>query len=189
MNNTDSIHDLITACRNNNRQAQFELYDKYKSRMLGVTCRYIRDRGEAEAIMIQGFYKALTKIDQLERNEAFEGWLRRIMVNESIGYIRKNKKYDLTLDIEPYQDVYCQSDGDREILEQELLDMIRSLPDGYRTVFNMYVIDECNHQEISDQLGIPINTSKSKLFRARKMLQERLIEKELQIEKYLSHGK
>ena len=158
--------------------------------MLGLCRRYIKDGNEAESVMITGFLKVFDKIDQFSGEGSFEGWIRRIMVNESLLYIRKNKGMYIEVDIE-YADLepnYELASG--QLQADDLLKMVNSLPVGYRTVFNMYAIEGYSHKEIADKLQVSENTSKSQLSRARKMLQKQLIEKEALLEEKLrNHGK
>ena len=165
---------LITALKSDDPKAQRTLYDKYSSRMLGLCFRYVGDEMLAEDVMIDGFMKVFSKIRQFNNEGSFEGWIRRIMVNESLGYIRKQKSSpegtlsDETANIPDYQF------ADQNLDAEELLGLIERLPIGYRTVFNLYAIEGYAHSEISKSLGITESTSKSQLHRARSMLQRML---------------
>jgi RNA polymerase sigma-70 factor (ECF subfamily) len=135
--------------------------------------------------MITGFMKVLDKIEQYSGEGSFEGWVRRIMVNESLLYIRKNKGMYIEVDIE-YADTEPNYELASENLEvDDLLNLINGLPIGYRTVFNMFAIEGYSHKEIAESLAISENTSKSQLSRARKMLQKQIIEKEAMWEEKL----
>lgn len=174
--------DLIKACRKQNSKAQRVLYDKYASLMLGLCRRYIKDELEAEDVMIKGFMKIFTKIDLFEGKGSFEGWMKRIMINEALGYIRKNKAMYLEMDIEAAE---REPDFDKissELEAKDLLKMINELPSGYRTIFNLYAIEGYSHKEISELLGINENTSKSQLSRARMHLQKKLLASERVLE-------
>ena len=131
--------------------------------------------------MVTAFTKVFEKIGQYKGEGSFEGWIRRVMVNESLTYLRRNKNMYLEADISEaaYEPDYQKLDNQLEA--DDLLKMIAALPVGYRTVFNLYAIDGFTHQEIADQLGISENTSKSQLSRARALLQRQLseLEKEL----------
>ena len=177
--------DLVKGCKSNQAYAQRLVYERYSGKMYALCQRYVRDRSEAEEVMIGGFTKTFEKIGQFNGDGSFEGWIRRIMVNESLIYLRKNKSMYLEVDI-------CEADRqpDFNSLEtslevEDLMKMIQDLPLGYRTVFNLYAIEGYSHKEISEQLGININTSKSQLSRARKILQKMLIERECWEEKKL----
>lgn len=177
---------LVAGCKKNKPAAQKALYEKMSSKMLGVCIRYIRDKEESEHVMIGGMVKVFSKINQYSGDGSLEGWIRRIMVNECLMYIRKNKAMSLDVDIE---DVH--KEPNLQVLEdkleaEDLIALIQELPVGYRTVFNLYAIEGYNHAEIAEQLGISENTSKSQLSRARKLLQGRLIsleERELKVKK------
>lgn len=173
--------DLIKACKKQNTKAQRMLYDKYASSMLGVCRRYIKGEMEAEDVMIKGFMKVFSKIDLFEGKGSFEGWMKRIMINEALGYIRKHKAMYLEIeaaDKEPDIDKMST-----ELEAKDLLKMVNELPSGYRTIFNLYAIEGYSHKEISKLLGINENTSKSQLSRARMHLRKKLLE----TEKILEH--
>ncbi|NJN27222.1 MAG: RNA polymerase sigma factor [Cyclobacteriaceae bacterium] len=175
--------DLISACRRQEAKAQRELYNAYAAQMLGLCRRYVKDELEAEDVMVKGFMKVLTKIDLFEGKGSFEGWMKRIMVNEALGYIRQNKSMYVEVEIEA-ADREPDFDALSTNLEvEELLAMVNELPVGYRTIFNMYAIEGYSHGEISKMLNISENTSKSQLSRARAQLQKILLEKDKQLEK------
>ena len=175
---TSTEDKLIKNCRKNDGKAQEEVYNKYASKMLGACLRYIKDADEAESVMIGGFVKVFNKIDQFKNQGSFEGWIRRIMVNESLTFIRKNKSMYLEVDIESAdKEPDYDSLGDK-LEADDLLLMIQNLPTGYRTVFNLYAIEGYSHKEIAEKLNISENTSKSQLSRARSLLQKQLLERE-----------
>ena len=177
---------LIRKCCKQEGQAQKQLYDRYASKMLGVCTRYIRESDQAEDVMIGGFVKVFQKIDQYKGQGSFEGWLRRVMVNESLTYIRRNKSMYLEVDIE-YADYEPDYNALSNHLEAgDLLSLIKKLPVGYRTVFNMYAIEGYSHKEIAEQLGVSENTSKSQLSRARSLLQKQLTESERELNEKLN---
>ncbi|MCG8385826.1 MAG: sigma-70 family RNA polymerase sigma factor [Cytophagales bacterium] len=169
---------LLKKCRKQDSQAQKELYNTYASTMLGVCCRYIKDFDQAEDVMIGGFVKVFDRIGQFKGEGSFEGWIRRIMVNEALTYIRKNKKMYLEVDIEAADREPNYRTLDSELEANDLLKLVQQLPTGYRTVFNLYAIEGYSHKEIAEQLGISENTSKSQLSRARVLLQKQLLKTE-----------
>lgn len=181
---------LLNDCRKGRADAQTKLYERFAPRMLGICFRYIHDREEAEHVMIGGMIKVFEKLDQYQGGGSFEGWVRKIMVNESLMYIRKNKNMSLEVEVQK-----AESEPDYQSLEQtleaaDLLKLIAALPVGYCTVFNLYAIEGYNHQEIANLLGITENTSKSQLSRARKYLQARLFELETkELKKDSGNGK
>ncbi len=175
--------DLVKACKKQNAKAQGMLYDRYSRLMLGLCRRYIKGELEAEDVMIKGFMKIFSKIDSYESKGSFEGWMKRIMINEALGYIRRNKAMYLETDIEA-ADREPDFDKLSTALEvKDLLKMISELPSGYRTIFNLYAIEGYSHREIAELLGINENTSKSQLSRARMHLQRKLLATEQILEK------
>lgn len=166
--------DLINGCRGRDNNAQRKLYDLYSPKMYALCYRYVRNAAEAEDVLVTAFMKVFEKIDQFKGDGSFEGWIRRIVVNEALTALRKNRNVTLETDIEA-------ADWDPHSMQlidhleiQDLVDMIAELPPGYRVVFNMYAIDGYSHKEIADQLGISENTSKSQLSRARAHLRKLL---------------
>lgn len=176
INKSITEEELIRACRKGNSKAQREVYQKFSSRMLGVCLRYIKAEDEAEDVMISGFTKVFMKIDQYQGDGSFEGWIRKIMVNEALGYIRKNKNMYLEVELEKAAIEPDYDKLEKSLETEDLLKLIRELPSGYRTVFNLYAIEGYNHREIADSLGVSENTSKSQLSRARSLLQKKLAE-------------
>lgn len=174
INKSDSEQALITGCRKGKTSAQRDLYNRFAPKMMGVCMRYIHDREEAEHVMIGGMVKVFEKIDQFNGEGSFEGWIRRIMVNESLMYIRKSKNMSLEVDIETVDREPNYHQLEETLEANDLLMLVGELPVGYRTVFNLFAIEGYNHQEIAEMLEISENTSKSQLSRARKYLQNRL---------------
>jgi RNA polymerase sigma factor (sigma-70 family) len=170
--------ELIKGCLRRDRSAQQQLFDLYSSKMYALCYRYVRHSMEAEDILVTAFTKIFERIDQFKGEGSFEGWIRRIMVNEALTYLRKSRTMYLETELEQ-ADREPDYDKLSDHLEAEdLLKMIQELPAGYRLVFNMYAIDGYSHKEIADQLGISENTSKSQLSRARVYLQKLLAERD-----------
>lgn len=169
----DQEAHVVKALRNRDSKMQRQVYDKYSSRMLGVCIRYLGDQMTAEDILVEGFLKVFDKIDQYKGEGSFEGWVRRIMVNESLGYLRQRKRL---VEIPMLDEVQGIADNNARIDQSlevgELMHMINTLPLGYRTVFNLYAIEGYGHAEIAQMLGITESTSKSQLHRARALLQQ-----------------
>lgn len=170
--------ELIEGCRRKNAQAQKSLYDRYAGKLFALCCRYIKEKMEAEDVFIIAFTKILDRMDQFKGEGSFEGWMKRIVVNESLSYLRRNKNMYLEMDIEAANREPNFDKLDSHLLAEDLMKMIESLPSGYRIVFNLYAIDGYSHKEIAEQLGITENTSKSQLSRARVALQKRIVELE-----------
>lgn len=169
---------IIQGCLQRERSAQKLLYDTFSSKMYGICYRYLKDPMEAEDVLITAFTKIFEKIEQFKGEGSFEGWIRRIIVNESLTYLRRNRSMYVETDLEQ-ADREPDYNGMSDHLEAEdLVNMIQQLPSGYRIVFNMYAIDGYSHKEIADHLGISENTSKSQLSRARTYLQKLLADQE-----------
>lgn len=180
---------LVKALKKEDAKAQRLLYDKYSSRMLVVCQRYVSDSMAAEDVMVEGFLKVFGKIDQFNSEGSFEGWIRRIMVNEALGYLRKYKRILEDVSTDDIVNMPDVSYADEFIQAEELMKIIGSLPVGYRTVFNMYAIEGFSHAEIADMLGITESTSKSQLHRARAILQKMVGEWESDFKKKVTYEK
>ena len=163
--------ELIHGIRKGNRQAQKALYEKYSPVLFGLCRRYVKSYEDAEDVMVDGFYKIMSKIDQYTGKGNFEGWMKRIMVNESLMHIRKRHNMNMTVEIADY-DMPKDPTIEQDLAAQDILDLLDKLPTGYRTVFNMYVIEGYKHREIAEILEISINTSKSQLILAKKRMRE-----------------
>ncbi|GAB2783197.1 RNA polymerase sigma factor [Rhabdobacter roseus] len=163
---------LIKALQKADPRAQRQVYEKYSSRMLGLCIRYVGDKMTAEDILVEGFMKIFDKIDQFKSEGSFEGWIRRVMVNEALGYLRQRKRLLDDVELDEAQSIADYSYADQNLNAEELLQIIDRLPVGYRTVFNLYAIEGYSHAEIASALGITESTSKSQLHRARTMLQQ-----------------
>lgn len=166
--------ELIEGCRRNNRQAQKAVYEKWAGKMMAVCCRYIKDRMEAEDVLVTSFTKVFERIGQYKGEGSFEGWLRRVVVNEALTYLRRNKSMYLETNLEEADHQPDWGVIGSALEADDLLTLVASLPSGYRMVFNLYAIDGYSHKEIAERLGITESTSKSQLSRARTFLQEKL---------------
>lgn len=185
----NSEEALLTDCRKGKPKAQKELYSIFAPKMLGVCVRYIYDRTEAEHVMIGGMVKVFEKMGQYSGEGNFEGWVRRIMVNESLMYLRKNKNMSLEVDVTEAAITPDYHSLEDHLAAEDLMKLIGELPVGYRTVFNLYAIEGYSHKEIAQTLEINENTSKSQLSRARKYLQTRLHSlQEMELEKNKGNG-
>ena len=170
--------ELIKGCLRRDSSAQKLLYDTYSSKMYGLCYRYVKDSMEAEDVLVTAFMKVFDKIQQFKSEGSFEGWIRRIVVNEALTYLRRHRSMYLETELEQADrepDYNALSD---HLEAEDLLKMIQELPTGYRIVFNLYAIDGYSHKEIAEQLGISENTSKSQLSRARTYLQRVLVEQD-----------
>jgi len=164
---------LIKKASQNHRDAQHMLYELHAPKMLSVCRYYIRDVQHAEEVMLNGFFKVFTKLNHFKSEGSFEGWIRRIMVRESISFLRQQKNIEFVTDnIEKHD---TQSNNIKTQMDvAEIQQLIDNLPEGYRMVFVMYAIEGYKHGEIAEMLNITEGTSKSQLFKARKLLQQQL---------------
>lgn len=164
---------LIKKAIAGDQQVQRQLYEKFAPKMLGVCRQYIKDLQFAEDVMANGFVKVFQNLSSFEHRGSFEGWVRKIMVRESISYLRK--KQFVVYDDEAVQSQSKSNTEEASILDMEYVQqLIDGLPEGYKMVFLLYAIEGYKHQEIAKMLKISEGTSKSQLFKARKMLQENL---------------
>jgi RNA polymerase sigma-70 factor (ECF subfamily) len=173
-----SDKELIERCLENDSRAQEFLYKRFSRRMYGVCLRFARNTLEADDILQEGFIKVFSFLKDFRHDGSLEGWIRRTIVNTAINYYnsKQNEWNETSIEgAESYQSV------SEEILDKistaDLLHVIHELPEGYRLVFNLYVIEGYNHKEIAEMLNISENTSKSQLSRARVALQHRLTQR------------
>ncbi len=166
--------ELLEACRNNDRLAQRLLFDRYSPEMFGLCQRYLKNREDAEDVLVEAFFKVLANISQYMGLGSFEGWIRRIVVNEALMALRRRHNFNMTVEISEMEQPATPSRVVEELAARDILELLRQLPTGYRTVFNLYVMEGYKHREIAEMLGISINTSKSQLILAKKRLQELL---------------
>ena len=172
---------LVNKCLEMDALAQKQLFEFYSKRMMGVCLRYAKDSEEAQDVLQMGFIKVFEKLEMYKHQGSLEGWIRRIIVNTALDNIRKNKKLMNNIDLEKvdYQ-LHNYDENAIDVLSAEdLLKVIKKMPTGFRTVFNMYVIEGFSHKEIAEELNISVCTSKSQFSRARVFLQKKLIEEEI----------
>lgn len=166
---------LLQRLKEQEPAAQKWLYDRYSPMLFAVCRRYLRSREDAEEALVSGFFKVFSQIESYSGMGSFEGWMRRIVVNEALMMLRKIQP--LTFPGDDSKLNYDQTDGfsiEAELSAREILELLDQLPTGYRTVFNLYVIEGFKHQEIADMLGVSINTSKSQLILAKEKLRNLL---------------
>ncbi|SDI38087.1 RNA polymerase sigma factor [Winogradskyella thalassocola] len=166
---------LIERAANKNREAQHIMYELHAPKMLSVCRYYIKDVHQAEEVMLNGFFKVFKYLKTYKHEGSFEGWIRRIMVRESISYLRQKKKIEFAVE-DDFLDQGSSNNINTNIEVAEIQQLIDSLPEGYRMVFVMYAIEGYKHNEIAELLKISEGTSKSQLFKARQMLQKKLKE-------------
>jgi RNA polymerase sigma factor (sigma-70 family) len=164
--------DLIEGCIRGDRKMQYELYERFAPKMFGVCLRYASNNEEAEDILQEGFIKVFKKIGSYRSEGSFEGWIRRIFVNTAIEHFRrKTHLQPITEKEESTVEGKYLSVLDT-LAEKDIVQLVQQLSPGYRTVFNMYVIEGYSHKQIAEELGISEGTSKSQLSRAKQILQE-----------------
>ncbi|MFD2528399.1 MULTISPECIES: RNA polymerase sigma factor [Polaribacter] len=161
---------LIKKAIDNNREAQKQLFEQHSPKMLGVCRQYVKDMHHAEDLMLQGFLKVFTNLYKFKHEGSFEGWIRRIMVNTCISYLRKKNLVDVSDEDFVFNDAATESLENTSV--EDIQKLIDKLPEGYKMVFNLFAIEGYKHSEIAKKLDISENTSKSQLFKARKLLQE-----------------
>ena len=168
----------IRACREGDATAQRQVYENYARRMLGVCIRYAGNQFDAEEMLINGFLKVFDRIGQFRNEGSFEGWIRKIVVNEALTYLRRNKNGYLETNLEQADWAPHCAALDSQLETEDLLRVIQKLPTGYKTVFNLYAIEGYSHREIAGMLGVSESTSKSQLCRARSLLQQYVTDEE-----------
>jgi len=164
---------LIKKAAKHQRNAQHQLYEMHAPKMLSVCRRYIKDLHFAEEVMLNGFMKVFTNLNNFKFEGSFEGWIRRIMVNESISFLRREKQIFFTEEIKSYTEE-SWNNINTELEVEQIQSLIDSLPEGYKMVFVLYAVEGYKHGEIAKMLGISESTSKSQLFKARKLLQQKV---------------
>jgi RNA polymerase sigma factor (sigma-70 family) len=174
---TGSMKDytLVNDCVKGSQRAQKTLFEKFAPKMLAVCQRYAKNTEEAEDILQDGFVKVFMKLKDFKQEGSLEGWIRRIMVNTALDQIRKNGRFLGDTDVDAVGYKLDSNDFIAEnLMAEDLMKLIRSLPDGYRTVFNLFAIEGYSHAEIGEMLGVTESTSKSQYSRARAHLREQL---------------
>ena len=173
MASSEEVKQLIEGCKAQRSFAQQELYARFSGQLFATAIRHTNAREDAEDVLQESFVKIFKHIKSYRQDFSFEGWMRRIVVNTAITHYRKNLKHRHHQDISEIHATPRDLENHTalEFTADELEHAIAQLPLGYRTVFCMYVIEGYRHQEIADQLGVDVNTSKSQLSRARKYLQ------------------
>ncbi len=164
--------DLINGCKEDNRRMQEEMYRRFSPRMYAVCLRYAGNAAEAEDILQEGFIKVFKKLDSFRGEGSFEGWVRRIFVNTAIEHFRR-KRYLMPVTEKEENTIEGKYTSVLDSLGvKDIMALVQELSPGYRTVFNLYVVEGYTHKEIADMLGISEGTSKSQLSRAKVILQD-----------------
>lgn len=170
-----SEEELIAGCRKGDRRAQRELYDTYSRKMMGVCLRYVSDRETARDLLQDGFVKVFTSLDTFAGAGSFEGWIRRIFVNCALEYLRKSDVLRESTDLDSTAELTQPEESVLSAISaSELMNLVRSLPAGFRAVFNLFAIEGYSHREIAGLLHITESTSRSQYTRAKQLLQKKI---------------
>ncbi len=169
-------HELIKGCIRQESTCQRLLFEKHGGKMMGVCMRYAQDSMEAEDMLQDGFIKVFQYINQFKFEGSFEGWIRRIIVNTAIRHLERKKMVFKEIDDHSPENPKVDPQAFMHLGEEDLLKLISRLPEGYRMVFNLSVIEGYSHEEIAVMLNIQAGTSRSQLVKARKMLQNQILQ-------------
>ncbi|WP_317900258.1 RNA polymerase sigma factor [Aurantibacillus circumpalustris] len=170
---------MLEQCKKNDRQAQFQLYNHLAPALLGLTVRYMQDKDEAEDVMQDSFVKIFLNLKSFKNEGSFEGWAKRITVNTALTALKNKKRIYFERNLEIVETIELEQDEQDLLQIPEILSCMKSLPEGYRTIINLALIEEFSHKEIAEKLGITESTSRSQLARARQSLMKMLKEKTL----------
>ncbi len=171
---------MLKGCLENNASTQEVLYNRFSPRMLGVCYRFARNREDAEDMLQEGFIKIFSQIHQFRSQGALEGWIRRIIVHTCINILKKNKKFTDSVDLFHANALHTNESNIPSIMQaKQVVDCIRLLPLGYRTVLNLYAIEGYSHREIASILDIEESTSRSQYTRAKAMLEDVLLKNKI----------
>lgn len=176
-NRSDQLENIIAAAKNGETKAQKKIYDLFAPVMMGICYRYMNDTETAKDMLQEGFIRVFTKLDSYAGTGSFEGWLRRVFVTTCLEHLRQKDALKLSSSLED-NSLAVPATGAEAITKMsvdELLKLIAGLAEGYRTVFNLYAIEGYAHAEIAEMLGITEVTSRTQFMRARKILQEAVI--------------
>ncbi len=173
------IKRLVDSCQKGDRRSQEELFKAFYGKMLTVCARYANDMDEAQDILQDGFIKVFSSLGSFNNKGSLEGWIRRIVVNNAIDYVRKKRDFLVKFsddskieDVHSYDDYDVEGEKLTKLKAEKVIDLIQDLSPAYRTVFNMYIIENYTHKEIAEKLNISIGTSKSNLAKAKGKLKE-----------------
>src|SRR6266852_2623399 len=171
---------ILQGCLKNEAAAQRELYNRYSPKMLAVCYRFAHNREDAEDMLQEGFIKVFSQMHTFQNKGAFEGWIRRIIVHTCINNLKKNKRFNESLDIVHAHGVQVREESVPSIVQaKQVVECIRMLPIGYRTVLNLYAIEVYSHREIATALDIEESTSRSQYTREKGMLEDILVRKNI----------
>jgi RNA polymerase sigma factor (sigma-70 family) len=171
---------ILVGCLKNDPTAQRELYNRYSPKMLSVCYRFSNSREDAEDMLQEGFIKIFTQINSFQNKGAFEGWVRKIIVHTCINFLKKNKKFKESIDLDQATYLEVKEETMPSIMQaRQVVECIRLLPLGYKTVLNLYALEGYSHKEIGTMLDIEESTSRSQYTRAKVMLESILLKKKI----------
>lgn len=162
--------ELIVQCQKGSRRAQKALYDRFSPTLYSTCLRYCRNEADAQDALQEGFTRVFKNLDRYNYSGSLEGWMRRIVINCSLTLIKKRNKH-LAVEAKDYMAADLRPSPIDDMGAEEIHELVRSLPDGYRTVFNLNVVEGYSHKEIAEMLGCGESTSRTQLLKARRMLQ------------------
>ena len=172
----NKLEQIVELCKKNNRKAQKDLYDLFSKKFFIICLRYSTDYSEAEDMLQEGFIKLYAQINKFNKGGYFKSWAGRLIANNCIDMIRKKPNLYAITDFHANSLETSTINALDKMIGDDVLNIIQSLPTGYRTIFNMYVIEGFSHKEIAERLNIKTGTSKSQLNRAKNLLQKKLKE-------------
>ena len=177
------LNEILEACKRGERLAQRQLYEKYKGRMFALCLRYADNREDAEDMLQEGFVQIFKDLHQYRMLGSLEGWMRKVVLNVALQYIRKQKRHPQTATLEHWEDAaYVEGEEDDSLFSEDMiktvLHFIQKMPPGFRAVINLYIVEGYTHENIAQTLGISVGTSKSQLSRAKVYL-KKMLEKSL----------
>ena len=164
------LNQIIQACKRGDRKSQKQLYDHYAPLFMSICMRYLKQKADAEDVLVHSFYKILSNLHKYSGKGSFEGWMKKLLVNECLMHLRKHNNFNMSIENAHYVAANEITITDK-LGYDDLIACLDQLPPGYRTVFNLYVVEGYKHKEIAKKLGISINTSKSQLILAKKRMQ------------------
>ena len=171
---------IIYGCLRKDPLSQRELYNRFSPKMLSVCYRFAPNKEDAEDMLQEGFIKVFTQLQSFAGKGAFEGWIRRIIVHTCINFLKKHKKFNESINLEFAEDLTSKDESIASAMQgRQVIECIRSMPMGYRTVLNLYTLEGYSHKEIGDLLGVGESTSRSQYTRAKALLEKVLIKKEI----------
>ena len=180
---------IIYGCLRKDPLCQRELYNHFSPKMLAVCYRFSTSREDAEDMLQEGFIKVFTMLHTFEGKGAFEGWIRRILVHTCINFLKRNKKFSDSIGLEFAEELTAKEESFASIMQgRQVVECIRSLPIGYRTVLNLYAVEGYSHKEIAELLDVAESTSRSQYTRAKVLLEKVLLQKEIIGDKNITIG-